>query len=93
MKRIISMIILIVIAVSSIFAIYSTTETSEEKRVYEIVLEETKDRTKALNSVSAVVFDFRGYDTFGEAIVLFTAILGVASILRGKSKEDNNEVD
>ena len=37
-------------------------------------------------SVTATVFDFRGYDTLGEAIVLFTAICGVATVLRVEKK-------
>ncbi len=36
----------------------------------------------ANNAVTAVVFDYRGYDTLGEATVLFTAVVGVALILR-----------
>ena len=36
----------------------------------------------ANNVVTAVVFDYRGYDTLGEATVLFTAVIGVALILR-----------
>ncbi len=34
------------------------------------------------NVVTAIVFDYRGYDTLGEATVLFTAVVGVALILR-----------
>ena len=47
-------------------------------------------KTGAINSVTATVFDFRGYDTLGESIVLFTAICGVAAVLRSekKAKED-----
>ncbi|MGB9757150.1 MAG: hydrogen gas-evolving membrane-bound hydrogenase subunit E [Candidatus Bipolaricaulaceae bacterium] len=36
----------------------------------------------ANNAVTAIVFDYRGYDTLGEATVLFTAVTGVALILR-----------
>ncbi|MDN5312709.1 MAG: multicomponent Na+:H+ antiporter subunit [Thermoanaerobacteraceae bacterium] len=44
--------------------------------------------TKALNGVTSIVFDFRGYDTFGEAIVLFTAVSGTVAVLR--HMETNN---
>ena len=37
--------------------------------------------------VSAIILDFRGYDTLGEAIVLFTSILGALSILRYRNKK------
>ena len=43
---------------------------------------EAAPKTKALNVVTAVVFDFRGYDTIGESFVLFTAVTASAAVLR-----------
>jgi multicomponent Na+:H+ antiporter subunit B len=34
------------------------------------------------NVVSAVVFDYRGFDTLGEEFILFAAVMGVALLLR-----------
>lgn len=42
--------------------------------------------TGANNIVTSVVFDYRGYDTLGEATVLFTAIAGVLVVLRREKK-------
>jgi len=42
--------------------------------------------TGSVNLVTGVVFDFRGYDTLGEATVLVTAVLGVITILRLKGR-------
>jgi multicomponent Na+:H+ antiporter subunit B len=39
------------------------------------------------NAVGATVFDYRGFDTLGEEFILFTAVLGVALLLR-KEEED-----
>ncbi|MBW6515733.1 MAG: DUF4040 domain-containing protein [Candidatus Cloacimonetes bacterium] len=41
------------------------------------------------NIVTGILFHFRAYDTLGEATVLFTAVIGVLTILRhyGKKKE------
>ncbi|MBC7190351.1 hypothetical protein H5U35_09180, partial [Candidatus Aerophobetes bacterium] len=39
-------------------------------------------QTGASNLVTAVLLDFRAYDTLGEATVLFTAILGTLIVLR-----------
>ncbi len=36
----------------------------------------------ANNVVTSIVFDFRGFDTLGEATVLFAAVVGVVSVLR-----------
>jgi len=41
----------------------------------------------AMNLVTAVLLDFRAYDTLGEATVIFTAILGCYALLRTKGKE------
>lgn len=45
------------------------------------------EKTGAANIVSAVILDFRAYDTLGEATVLFTSIIGATVILRKKSKK------
>jgi multisubunit Na+/H+ antiporter MnhB subunit len=39
------------------------------------------------NVVTAVVFDYRGFDTLGEATVLFTAVIGILALFR-KLRED-----
>ena len=53
-----------------------------------------QNQTGANNIVTSIVFDYRGYDTLGEASVLFTAVLGVGVVLRMLKKrgdEDGNE--
>lgn len=40
------------------------------------------DRTGAANLVTAILLDFRGYDTLGEATVLFTSVVGLLAVLR-----------
>lgn len=43
--------------------------------------------TGANNAVTSVVFDYRGFDTLGEATVLFTAVAGVILIFRRVKKK------
>lgn len=50
-------------------------------------IEGAVEKTGSVNLVTGVVFDFRGYDTLGEATVLVTAVLGVLTILRIKGKK------
>lgn len=50
-------------------------------------IEGATEKTGSANLVTGVVFDFRGYDTMGEATVLVTAVLGVLTILRIKGKK------
>ena len=47
-----------------------------------VYLREGLDKTGAANIVTAVLLDFRGYDTLGEATVLFCAALGALAVLR-----------
>ncbi|MFC1645870.1 hydrogen gas-evolving membrane-bound hydrogenase subunit E [Candidatus Omnitrophota bacterium] len=48
-------------------------------------------KTGASNLVSAILLDFRAYDTLGEATVLFVALLGALTILRKKSRKEKEE--
>ena len=50
-------------------------------------------QTGANNIVTAIVFDFRGFDTLGEATVLFTAVLGVGMMFRKLNAGEEYEND
>ncbi len=41
-----------------------------------------QEQVAANNIVTSVVFDYRGFDTMGEATVLFVAVLGVGVLFR-----------
>jgi multisubunit Na+/H+ antiporter MnhB subunit len=43
-------------------------------------------KTGAGNLVTSVILDFRGYDTLGEATVLFTSVIGILAVLRRKGR-------
>jgi len=59
----------------------------------QIYIEKGLQDTGAANIVAAVILDYRGYDTLGEATVLFTSILGATVILRAKSRKLVEEPD
>jgi len=42
----------------------------------------------ANNVVTAVVFDYRGFDTLGEATVLFAAVVGVLALFRTPREDE-----
>lgn len=46
------------------------------------IIEHAQKEASANNVVTAVVFDYRGFDTLGEATVLFTAVVGVSIVFR-----------
>lgn len=58
-----------------------------------IIVKNTLEKTRAINAVTAIVFDFRGYDTLGESFVLFTAVSGSAAILRSYKKNSTKSKD
>lgn len=51
-------------------------------RMAQAYVDQGANLTGAGNLVAAVILDFRGYDTLGEATVLFTSVAGVVSVLR-----------
>ncbi len=44
----------------------------------------------ALDAVAAITFDYRGFDTLGEELILFAAIIGVVVLLR-RSRDEQAE--
>ena len=47
------------------------------------LIAETENKIHIPNIVTAILASFRGYDTFGEVVVIFTAGVGVALLLGG----------
>jgi len=52
-----------------------------------------QDQTGVNNIVTSIVFDFRGFDTLGEATVLFPAVLGVGLMFRKLHSGEEHEND
>ena len=55
------------------------------------IVQQNLAKTHAVNDVTAVVFDFRGYDTMGEAFILCTAVAGSIVILYSIKKDKKEE--
>ena len=55
-------------------------------------VEKAAEEIHVPNVVTAVLGSYRGYDTLGETVVIFTAGIGVLLLLRGRtrSKEDSS---
>lgn len=88
MKKALTYISFLIIAFSFMWV---AMDMSGRKSTYDgvgkIIVENTVEKTGAINTVTATVFDFRGYDTLGESFVLFTAICGTTVVLRKSSKK------
>lgn len=83
MKRAVKIGVLVLVGVFFIYgAIKMAALGSSYNGVAEVIVEEAVPKTHAKNVVTAVVFDYRGYDTLGESFVLFTAITASTAVLR-----------
>jgi multisubunit Na+/H+ antiporter MnhB subunit len=49
-------------------------------------IQNAQAETGANNVVTTIVFDYRGFDTLGEATVLFTAVIGITALFREVAK-------
>ena len=58
-----------------------------------VIVQQNLAKSHAVNDVTSIVFDFRGYDTMGEAFILITAVAGSAVILFTKKagKEETKD--
>ena len=84
------LIFLGLIVFAGVFAFQAMTPFGEPlMRVSRSYLETAFERTGAANAVTAVLLDFRAYDTLGEATVIFAAVIGAYAVLRpvGRRKE------
>ena len=67
------------------------TRSARATRYGEIVAPATVPQRAATNSVAAVTFDFRAFDTLGEEFILFIAVVGVSMLLRTLRSEASEE--
>ena len=79
------------ITVTAIFLLFTalliqTCGLPDSAGMDEETIENAQSETGANNAVTSVVFDYRGFDTLGEATVLFTAVAGVILVFRRLKK-------
>jgi multisubunit Na+/H+ antiporter MnhB subunit len=58
----------------------------DETEMDQYIIDNAQEETGANNAVTSVVFDYRGFDTLGEATILFTAVAGVILVFRRLKK-------
>jgi multicomponent Na+:H+ antiporter subunit B len=91
MKKAVMIFSITVLTVFSMWVAYDMSALLIQSPTYEngianLMVNDTMEKTGAINAVTAIVFDFRGYDTLGESFVLFTAVSGASVILRKHKK-------
>lgn len=87
MKRVISFLIVCLLGVVLLLVVNDMPLLGNEgvpgnNQVTKKYIDNSKEKVKALNVITAILVDFRGYDTLIETIVLFTASISVFTVLK-----------
>ncbi|MDP8214762.1 MAG: Na(+)/H(+) antiporter subunit B [Candidatus Euphemobacter frigidus] len=89
MRKLISLILLVIIAVGLGLSLSKIPFGIPKSRVGEYYIQKGRKETGATNIVTSVVVNYRGFDTLGEVTILFTAALGVGAVLSIGRKKNN----
>jgi len=93
MRKVVGLILLLVLVASLVSGVllihpFGHPDASD---MDDYIIENAQEETGSNNVVAAVLFDYRGLDTLGEATILFTAVMGVLLLVRTlKRKEESS---
>lgn len=94
LKTVLTAIIIVVLAVSLLLpSVYLTFGSPVNDGMDSYMIDNGQEIAAVNNIVTGVVFDFRGFDTLGEATVLFTAVLGVTLMFRRMKEDEEYEYE
>jgi multisubunit Na+/H+ antiporter MnhB subunit len=91
LRQVIGLIVLLIVIAFLVSGILQFIHPfgSPPSEMDDYMIENAQEETGSNNVVASVVFDYRGFDTLGEATILFTAVTGVLLLLRTvKRKEE-----
>ncbi len=91
MRRIIGLILLIIIALGFGLSLTEIPFAVPKTKVGRYYIDKGIDQTGAVNIVTSVVLNYRGFDTLGEVTVLFIAATGLGAILATVKKKPGRE--
>jgi multisubunit Na+/H+ antiporter MnhB subunit len=83
-RTIAGVLVFAIVAVFFLFSIFLIHPFGEpgQAQMDDSIINNTQKEAGTNNGVTSVVFDFRGFDTLGEATILFSAVAGVIMIFR-----------
>ena len=67
---------------------FGAADTLVESELSDFYIRESAKDTKVTNVISAIILNYRGFDTLGESHVLFIAVCSVLILLRMRAPED-----
>jgi len=92
MRKVLSVALALALIVILLFGVadlptFGKAENPSNNEVSYRYLEKGVEETGAVNVVAGIILDYRAFDTFGEATVLFTALITVIAVLRRDADE------
>jgi multicomponent Na+:H+ antiporter subunit B len=87
MRKVISFILLAIVTLGIIFALSNIPFGKDKIEVGKHYIYNGIKETGAVNIVTSVVLNYRGFDTLGEVTILFIAALGLGAVLYRKKKK------
>ncbi|CAG0988897.1 MAG: hypothetical protein IAE83_05150 [Anaerolinea sp.] len=82
-QRALLLIVVIILGIALVIAFSEAKVTTAPlEPVAQVYVDRTVAETSATNAVAAINFDWRAYDTIGEASILLTAVTGVTALMR-----------
>ncbi|ASJ12259.1 Na(+)/H(+) antiporter subunit B [Thermococcus thioreducens] len=87
MKRLLAIILLLIVGYWLAQGLAGVPFGQDKMLVGQYYLDNVKQQTGAVNAVTAVVVNYRGFDTLGEVTVLFIASTGVGALLWKRKKK------
>ncbi len=91
-KRAVVFLIIAIVGYSLVGVISQIPFGEKRNNVGDYYLEKSLTELKVSNSVTAIVVNYRGFDTLGEVTVLFLAATGLASIMYRRKRKGEKEV-
>ena len=71
---------------------FGAADTLVESELSDFYIRESKPDTHVVNVISAIILNYRGFDTLGESHVLFIAVCSVLILLRMNAPEDGAQL-
>jgi len=93
MRRIVTILLLIIVALGISLSLAKVPFGTPKTKVGKYYIDEGIEETGAVNIVTSVVVNYRGFDTLGEVTVLFIAAIGLGVVLSTVRKKTARKIE
>jgi len=93
MRRIVSILLLIIVAVGISRSLAKIPFGTPKTKVGTHYINKGREETGSANIVTSVVVNYRGFDTLGEVTVLFIAAIGLGAVLTRSGEKETRKIE